>query len=674
MFLRICLFLLLLPFASKGQSLPALIPITNGEKWGYADSNGKVVIPVQWEEAHFFIAGKARVMVKKEPRNTSENRYALINQKGEYIIPPAAGWNGIWNGSWGNTNLNVEDSLGKKGLMDTAGKLLIPYEWERGGNLSGALQDSFATVWNEYAGVINRQGTLVVPLKWGDIRTSADLAAVGSFEVRDPDNMVGDNSWGVANVANGLLVPPRYSRVALRYTKAGMPFFEASKAGSNQRSSNNYYNAGSASVRYLSYPDGKILNIPADQLPPQNVYEQVLTSGYILTHNNNGGQQLLDSNRKVVVEKDFWKLEGDTLFLQETARIGEDSVLLKVSFLSLPTKQPLRPDYRQIIYAEDPRPFTSYSNTPICGNSRNYNFVEPQKYTIPIPYWGESEYFYKDSLKFKVVGKSPGSKPDYIVQGNVGDRYSTFYAVVNADLEYLLEPQTAWSITQYNSGLGIAFVPRGNLHTILDTAGTVRISPQKGTIAGAFLWKGAAYALLQSKDECNPDAESKTFVINSAGIAVPAFSPFTVLPYLSRPNYYSESEQMPYEERYPPAEIWVQDSAKRLGIFRPDGTPVHLALNFKYRELKRTRNNWFLAKTEKGSRGILVDSNNKSLLPPTLDCNGVYVAQSTSVDFQIVRKYGTVSRLFSVALKAKKAGEYPIVYINDQGRLYYQAP
>lgn len=36
-----------LPFAGKGQSQPALIPITNGEMWGYADSNGKVEIPVQ---------------------------------------------------------------------------------------------------------------------------------------------------------------------------------------------------------------------------------------------------------------------------------------------------------------------------------------------------------------------------------------------------------------------------------------------------------------------------------------------------------------------------------------------------------------------------------------------------------------------------------------------------
>ncbi len=667
--------LLLLPVAGFGQALPALIPITNGEEWGYADTTGKVVIPLQWAEAGFFVESKAMVTTQKGSGSTPA-QYALIDAQGRYLVPPAAGWNGLWQGGWGGMSLNAVDSAGRWGLVDTAGRVLIPYEWDNNSRpMEGALQDSFKMVHrNGLWGILNRQGQLVVSPKWSEIKSSPELSKLRAFEVRDPDNGPGVNSLGIANLEDRILVPPRYSSIQVQNTKGGNLVFQASRGAENQRKNGSYGPAAVApAVRFLSYPEGRILPLSESGLLLKDPYEVRLPGGFIFSSQQ---RELLDSDRKVVVPCcNFWKLEGDTLFLREEKRIGKDSVLLTVTFKSLSTGQILMPAYQDVLYAPEP---VRYDRSAVF-EGHSYNYQEPQHYKIPLPYWGEVEYFYKDSLLYQVIGKTLTSTPDYIVRGTVGKEYPNYYAVVNARREYLLPPQRRWKIESYNAGTGLAIATghetgtSTSVYTLLDAAGNSQMQPQQGKIEAGFIWHRAVYGILQTRDVCDPDAPAQFFVINSAGVAVPAFRNWKVQPYLSQPSYYFDHSAMPYEERYPPAEVWVLDSAGRLGIFRPDGQPAYPALTFKYRQLSRTRNGWFLAgTTERGSK-ILVDSTNKNLLPQ-LECASLEPTQNSFLKAADYRSFQVVPRIFKAFVKSGTAGKAFPVYLDDRGRLYYTAP
>ena len=59
-----------------------LFPVKSGEKWGYVDTRGKMVIPAQFQEAELFSEDLALVGVKKD----STIWYGYINKKGEFAI------------------------------------------------------------------------------------------------------------------------------------------------------------------------------------------------------------------------------------------------------------------------------------------------------------------------------------------------------------------------------------------------------------------------------------------------------------------------------------------------------------------------------------------------------------------------------------------------------------
>ncbi|TZF84076.1 WG repeat-containing protein [Pedobacter sp. BS3] len=37
-----------------------IVPVRNGQKWGFIDKTGKVVIPMRYDELGYFLDGKAR--------------------------------------------------------------------------------------------------------------------------------------------------------------------------------------------------------------------------------------------------------------------------------------------------------------------------------------------------------------------------------------------------------------------------------------------------------------------------------------------------------------------------------------------------------------------------------------------------------------------------------------
>lgn len=126
--LRLVFALLLLAAIKPSYAqLPSLIPYVDGKKWGYADTNGKVVIAPQWESVDLFSFNRALVWTSVN----GDRRRCVINTKGKYIIPPWRNWNGQFYKSWAGACYNACNKSGKWGIIDSNNKEVLPCMYDK---------------------------------------------------------------------------------------------------------------------------------------------------------------------------------------------------------------------------------------------------------------------------------------------------------------------------------------------------------------------------------------------------------------------------------------------------------------------------------------------------------------------------------------------------------------
>lgn len=97
-----------------------LHPVENAEgRWGYATSDGDVVIPHQWRIAGNFYEGLAKVV-------DDSGKCGFIDKTGELVIPCKYGCSGHFSSGlcW------VKGGNGKFGFIDRTGALFIPCRWK----------------------------------------------------------------------------------------------------------------------------------------------------------------------------------------------------------------------------------------------------------------------------------------------------------------------------------------------------------------------------------------------------------------------------------------------------------------------------------------------------------------------------------------------------------------
>ena len=94
----------------KIQKIATLIRYRKGDKWGYIDKQGEIVIPIQYDDAGFFSEGLARVRVN--------GKYGFIDTKGNMVIPAVYDWAGDFIEGLANVEIN-----GKYGFIDTKGNI-----------------------------------------------------------------------------------------------------------------------------------------------------------------------------------------------------------------------------------------------------------------------------------------------------------------------------------------------------------------------------------------------------------------------------------------------------------------------------------------------------------------------------------------------------------------------
>ncbi len=160
-------FILLFFVLSFNIQSQELIPYRFNATWGFADENGNIVIPTEFDEVTSFDeSGHARVCIKKE--------WGIINKQGEIIIPIK--YTAIFNF--------------KEGLAAACkdGK----YHWLQGEIINGA--------W----GFINEKGEEVIPFKYHRAESFYNGHAIVQI--------VGDNwgNWGVIDKTGKQILPYKY--------------------------------------------------------------------------------------------------------------------------------------------------------------------------------------------------------------------------------------------------------------------------------------------------------------------------------------------------------------------------------------------------------------------------------------------------------------------------------
>jgi hypothetical protein len=160
-------FILLLSVVTSFTCLPqsTLIPCRVGNKWGYSDTLGKIVIEAKYDRADLFYYGEGFV----KPSNVVgtvviNNKILAIDQKGNVLVP------GVY-GSIETSYIKegvifiVENAKKKKGLF-AKGKEIAPCIYDE---ITPYPNDSYLIQKGEKAGIINSIGKLLIPAEYDEI-------------------------------------------------------------------------------------------------------------------------------------------------------------------------------------------------------------------------------------------------------------------------------------------------------------------------------------------------------------------------------------------------------------------------------------------------------------------------------------------------------------------------
>ena len=182
--------------ASQPQALK-LAAVKMGDKWGYINTKGKMVIAPQFDFAHDFYEGLAGVEIDK--------KWGYIDKTGKMVIAPQSGFGLAF--SEGRARVCVDH---KWGFIDKTGKMVVAPQYDQAFDFAGGLAFVSNEKWKW--GYIDPAGTMVIPQQFEDedrysSRFSEQLAAVGL-----------DDKWGYIDKTGRFVIAAQFY--------SGLPFSE----------------------------------------------------------------------------------------------------------------------------------------------------------------------------------------------------------------------------------------------------------------------------------------------------------------------------------------------------------------------------------------------------------------------------------------------------------------
>ena len=210
--------------ALKQAGLPSespiisLHPIKIGDKYGYIDQTGRVVIQPQFDSARDFSEGMALIQMSK--------KYGFIDKKGYLVIPPQFDDAGVFS-----EGLAIVKIANKYGYICKSGQVIIPPQFNDGGIFSEGLVT--VKIDNKY-GYISKNGQLIIPPqfeeswgfseglaivkidnKYGYIGKSGLIVILPQFDdagvfSEGLASVKIDNKYGYINKSGQVVIPPQF--------------------------------------------------------------------------------------------------------------------------------------------------------------------------------------------------------------------------------------------------------------------------------------------------------------------------------------------------------------------------------------------------------------------------------------------------------------------------------
>ena len=162
------------------------VVVTNHEKKGYINRNGKEVIPCKYDDAFAFLNGLGEVHI--------DNKKTFVNQEGKEVIP-LDNYETISNFIYGYITVVLN---GKEGIYDYNGKLIIPFKYER---VIGYEDNIMAVRINKKWGFVDKSGKTIIPFEYQSATSFEYGVAI----------VCKNNKFGMIDQKGNIVAPYQYS-------------------------------------------------------------------------------------------------------------------------------------------------------------------------------------------------------------------------------------------------------------------------------------------------------------------------------------------------------------------------------------------------------------------------------------------------------------------------------
>ena len=139
-----------------------LVLVSLNDKYGFADENGNIVIPLKYDNAEDFSEGLAKVRLN--------DKYGFIDKSGNEVIPLKYDYACEFSEGLAKVYLNY-----KYGFIDKGGNEVIPFKYDVAEDFSEGLA---LVVLNDEYGFIDKNGNEVIPFKYDGAGSFSEGLAV----------------------------------------------------------------------------------------------------------------------------------------------------------------------------------------------------------------------------------------------------------------------------------------------------------------------------------------------------------------------------------------------------------------------------------------------------------------------------------------------------------------
>jgi hypothetical protein len=200
-------------------------------RWAYIDTGGNIAVPGEYDMARPFNEGFAAVR--------QNHRWGFIDTAGNLVVPYEYQDVAFFNEGLAAVHIDsFQDRRREWGFVDTSGNVVVPIEYSQVMNFSEGLA-AVRKVWNGEWGFINKNGDVVIPFEYDDVQSfSEGLAAVSK-----------DGKWGYIDTSGNVVLPFEYTRVA--------PFSEGFALVINESLVGDYY----VHIRFIDRNGNEVISL-----------------------------------------------------------------------------------------------------------------------------------------------------------------------------------------------------------------------------------------------------------------------------------------------------------------------------------------------------------------------------------------------------------------------------